>query len=265
MQIKCTQCAADVEVQQDETFIECPFCASALFLDKRKVVFHYVIACNFKPNEAEGNLKRWMAGNHTVKDLDKKAQMAKTSFYYFPVWYFKTKDTTGDKIYIQPAASTSVSEIKKIPIPAGSLKFYDQKQYNDDEIVKPDVLYDSAKTWLQNSGVDLNTIAEAALVHIPFYQFYYYFNNQTYTALVEASSGLVYANVFPAKSEAPFRVLFTLGIVAFFVTAIICFIIGFAMGDSEESLLYGEIFKVFAFGLVSIPLMIMAYFIAKKV
>ena len=56
MTIKCTQCGADVEVQQDETFIDCPYCASALFLDKRKVVFHYVIASNFKPNEAEGNL-----------------------------------------------------------------------------------------------------------------------------------------------------------------------------------------------------------------
>jgi len=119
MQIKCTQCAADVTVQQDETFIECPFCASALFLDKRKVVFHYIINSNFKPNEAEGNLKRWMAGNHTVKDLDIKATMLKNDFYYFPVWYFKTKDASGDKIHLQPAASTSVSEIKKLQIPAG--------------------------------------------------------------------------------------------------------------------------------------------------
>jgi len=265
MQVKCTQCAADVEVQQDETFIECPFCASSLFLDKRKVVFHYVIASNFKPNEAEGNLKRWMAGKHTVNDLDKKAQINKTSFYYFPVWYFKTKDASGDKIYIQPAATTSVSEIKKIAIPAGALKFYDQKLYNDSEIVQPDVLYDSAKTWLQNSGIDLNTVAEAALVHIPFYQYFYIFNNQTYTALVEASSGQVYANVYPAKSEAPFRVLFTMGIIAFFLTSILCFALGAAIGDSDGALINGEIFKVFAYGLVSLPLIVMAYFIAKKV
>jgi DNA-directed RNA polymerase subunit RPC12/RpoP len=265
MIIKCTQCSADVEVQQDETFIECPFCASSLFLDKKKIVFHYVIASNFKPNEAEGNLKRWMAGNHTVKDLDKKAVISKTSFYYFPVWYFKTKDTSGDKIYIQPAATTSVSEIKKLPIPAGALKFYDAKLYNDDEMVKPDVLYDSAKTWLQNSGIDLATISEAALVHIPFYQFYYTFNGQTFTAVVESSSGLVYANVYPAKSEAPFRVLFIMGVAAFIVTSIICFALGFSIGDSDGGLINGEIFKIFAYILVSLPLMLMAYFIAKKV
>lgn len=265
MQIKCTQCGADVTVQQDETFIECPFCSSALFLDKSKVVFHYVIANNFKPNEAEGNLKRWMAGNHTVKDLDKKAQMAKTSFYYFPVWYFKTKDSTGDKIYIQPAATTSVSEIKKIPIPAGALKFYEKSQYNDQDMVEPDVLYDSAKSWLQSSGIDLNTVKEAALVHIPFYQFYYNFNNHSYTALVEASSGEVYANIFPAKSEAPFRILFGLSIAGYVITSILCFVIAFAVSGHRDAFAYAEVIKVFAYALVSVPLIIMAYFVAKKV
>jgi len=267
MQIKCTQCGADVTVQQDETFIECPFCASALFLDKRKVVFHYLINSNFKPNEAEGNLKRWMAGNHTVKDLDLKAQIVKNDFYYFPVWYFKTKDSSGDKIHLQPAASTSVSEIKKLQIPAGALKFYDKNLHNEHEIVKPDVLYDSAQTWLQNSGTDLNTVSEAALVHIPFYQFHYNFNGQSFTALVEASSGQVYANIYPAKSEAPFRVLFAMSIAGFIVTSIICYALGFMLNSSDmiEALMTAEVFKVFAYGLVSVPLIIMAYVIAKKV
>jgi len=265
MQIKCTQCGADVTVQQDATFIDCPYCGSALFLDKKKVVFHYVINSNFKPNEAEGNLKRWMAGNQTVKDLDKKCTITKTDFYYFPVWYFKTKDSSGDKIYIQPAATTSVSEIKKIPIPAGALKFYEKELYNDDQMLKPDVLYDSAKTWLQSSGVDPNNIAEAALVHIPFYQFYYTYNNQTYTGIVEASSGQVYANIYPAKSEAPFKIVFTLSIIAFIITTILCFIVGFVIGHGRDGFIYAEIFKVFAYGLVSVPLVIIAYMIAKKV
>lgn len=267
MQIKCTQCGAEVTVQQDETFIECPFCASALFLDKKKVVFHYVIACNFKPNEAEGNLKRWMSGNHTVKDLDLKSKITKSEFYYFPVWYFKTKDSAGDKIHLQPAASTSVSEIKKLQIPAGALKFYDKNQHNDSEIVEPDVLYDSAQTWLKSTGVDLATVREAALVHIPFYQFHYSYNGQSYTALVEASSGQVYSNIYPAKSEAPFKILFVMGIAAFIIASIICYVAGFVLnsGDLLEALMTAEVFKIFAYGLVSVPLIIMAYVIAKKV
>jgi len=265
MQVKCTQCGADVTVQQDETFMQCPFCGSALYLDKKKVVFHYVINSNFKPTEAEGNLKRWMGGNHTVKDLDLKAKVTKSSFYYFPVWYFKVKDGTGDKIYIQPAATTSVSEIKKISIPAGALKFYEKGLYNDDEMVAPDVLFDSAQTWLKNSGVDTANVAEAALVHIPFYQFTYEYETHPYTAIVEASSGEVYSNVYPAKKEAPFKVLFAMSIAAFVVTTIICYIVGFVLDHGRGGFVNAELFKVIAYGLVSIPLVVMAYVIAKKV
>lgn len=266
MQIKCTQCGADVTVQQDETFIECPYCASALFLDKKKVVFHYLIHPNFKPNEAEGNLKRWMGGNHTVRDLDLKATNIKSEFYYFPVWYFKTKDASGDKIHLQPAASTSVSEIKKLQIPAGALKFYEKDTYNEHEIVKPDVLYDSAQAWLKSSGTPLESVREAALVHIPFYQFHYNFGGQSYTALVEASSGQVYANIYPAKSEAPFRVLFGMSIAAFIVASIICYVAAIALGDGfGEGIIMAEIFKIIAYCMISVPLIVMAYVIAKKV
>jgi DNA-directed RNA polymerase subunit RPC12/RpoP len=264
MKIKCTQCGADVDVLQDETFIECPFCSSALYLDKKKVVFHYVVANNFKPNEAEGNLKRWMAGNHTVKDLDKKSQITKMSFYYFPIWLFKTKDGSSDKLYIQPAASTSISEIKKISVPAGALKFYEKGQYNEDELIQPDVLFDSAQAWLKGAGIDLSTITEAALVHVPVYQFYYAFNNHSYTSVVEASSGKVYANIYPAKSEAPFKILFGLSIAAFLLTTIICYAIAFGLHMSDK-FISAELIKIVAYGLVSFPLMIMAYFIAKKV
>jgi len=264
MKIKCTQCGADVDVIQDETFIECPFCSSALYLDKKKVVFHYVVANNFKPNEAEGNLKRWMAGNHTVKDLDKKSTISKTSFYYFPIWLFKTKDSKGDKLYIQPAASTSISEIKKISVPAGALKFYEKGQYNEEELIQPDVLLDSAQAWLKSAGIDLATVSEAALVHVPVYQFYYSFNNHAYTAVVEASSGMVYANIYPAKSEMPFKLLFGLSIAAFLFTTIICYVIAIAT-HMTDTVVSAELLKVVAYGLVSFPLIVMAYFIAKKV
>ena len=266
MQIKCTQCGADVTIQQDETFIECPFCTSALYLDKKKVVFHYLIHSNFKHNEAENNLKRWMSGNHTVKDLDLKSKIIKSEFYYFPVWYFKTKDSGGDKIYIQPAASTSVSEIKKLNIPAGALKFYDKNIHNDHEIIKPDVLLENAKQWLTDSGVNTGFISESALVHIPFYNFHYTYNGQTYAALVEASSGQVYANVYPAKSEAPFRVLFAMSITAFILAGIVSYVLGFVLtGEFEEAVIAAEIFKIISYTIIAVPLIIMAYIIAKKV
>jgi len=260
--IICPQCAGENEVPIDEKFTECVFCGSAIYIDKKKIVSHFVISSNFKKEEAEGNLRRWMAGNFQVKDLDKLAQISQTSFYYFPMWYFKTDKSAGETIYLQPATSTSISEIKKINIPAGNLKVFNKKDFNVNEFVNPDVLFDSAQSWLKETGVNLDSIATSNLVHIPFYQFYYNYNGKQYTSLVEASSGKVYANLWPAKSETPFRIMFGLCIVAFFLISILAFVIG---SMDREFLLTVEFVKIIGYGLASVPLILIAYFIAKKV
>jgi len=47
-------------------------------------------------------------------------------------------------------------------------------------------------------------VRQSALVHIPIYVFKYVYKGQTYTALVEAGTGAVMPNIFPAKAEAPY-------------------------------------------------------------
>ena len=265
--IVCPQCGGENEIPADGKFLECTFCGSAIYFDKSKVVNHFVINSNFNEQQAEGNLRRWMAGNFHVKDLDKNAVISAKNFYYFPLWYFKSDAAHGDVIYLQPATSTSVSEIKSIKIPAGSMKSYNKKDFDEKQFVTPDVLFDSAKSWLEQTGVTQEFIAESNLVHIPFYQFYYTFNGKQYTAMVEASSGMVYANIWPTKSEVPFRMLAGLSIFTFLIVSILSFVIAFAMGGkaSSNSLMVGEIIKIFGYGAASVPLIIIAYFVAKKV
>lgn len=264
--IKCPQCGAENDLPVDEKFLECAYCGSAIYIDKKKIVSHFVVASNFNKQDAEGNLRRWMAGNFHVKDLDKLAQVSQVNFYYFPMWYFKSKDASSEKIYLQPATSTSISEIKKINIPAGSLKVFKEKDFNIAEFIVPDVMYDSAQSWLKQSGVNIDSVVESDLVHIPFYQFYYNFKGQQYTALVEASSGKVYANVWPTKSEAPFKIVFGAGIAVFFFMSIISFILGFMFERKAlMALASGEMIKVPLYIVAAVPLIIIAYFIAKKV
>lgn len=265
--VKCPQCGGENTVPVDEKFFECQFCGSAVYVDKSKVVSHFVISCNFKKEEVEGNLRRWMAGNFQVKDLDKNAQITQVSFYYFPMWYFKIKDGAGEKIYLQPASSTSISEIKKISIPAGNMKVFDKSEFNEKDFITPDVLYNSAKSWVQETGVNTDQLQESDLVHIPFYQFYYNYKNQQYTAIVEASSGMVYANLWPAKSEAPFRAVFGLAIFAFFAASLVSYFIGYTLSSTGgmEGIFIGEPIKIVLYLAASVPLIMIAYFIAKKV
>lgn len=264
--IICPQCGGENKMPTDEKFTECEFCGSVIYIDKRKVVNHYVVNSNFTKEQAEGNLRRWMASNFHVKDLDKLAQISQVSFYYFPLWYFKTKDASGDKIHLQPAHSTPISEIKNIQIPAGNLKTFNKNEFNINDFVKPDVLYGSAKSWLSQSGVNEESIAESFLVHVPFYQFYYNYKGQQYSALVEASSGKVYANIWPAKSEMPFRILFGAAILLFFLASLTSYAIAYIIfQDIELSLMSAEGIKLVLYFVAAIPLVMAAYYVAKKV
>jgi DNA-directed RNA polymerase subunit RPC12/RpoP len=262
----CPQCGGENQIPADEKFFECEYCGSAVYVDKRKIVNHFVVNSNFSKEQAEGNLRRWMAGNFQVKDLDKLSNITQVYFYYFPLWYFKTKDSSGDKVHLQPAHSTSVSEIKQINIPAGNLKVFHKKDYNEKDFVTPDVLYESAKSWLEQSGVNTESMIESNLVHIPFYQFYYEFKGNQYTAIVEASSGKVYANIWPAKSETPFRILFGISILVFLFISFISGIIAFMINDDYEiAFITYEMIKFAGYIAASVPLVIIAYFVAKKV
>ena len=265
--IICPQCGGENKMPTDEKFTECEYCGSVIYIDKRKVVNHYVVNSNFSKEQAEGNLRRWMAGNFHVKDLDKLAQIAQISFYYFPLWYFKTKDSSGDRIHLQPARSTPISDIKNIQIPAGNLKTFNKTDFNKTDFVEPDVLYGSAKSWLVQSGISEDTIAESFLVHVPFYQFYYNFKGKQFSAMVEASSGKVYANIWPSKSEMPFRILFGAAILIFLLASIVSYGIAFMVdGDiSESTLIVGEGFKLILYFLAAVPLIAAAYYVAKKV
>ncbi len=202
-QLRCTQCGSELHPEEGQLFVTCASCNSTVYLDKSRVVFHWALTPTVDEAKARSLLAQWMAGNQTVKDLDKKAQLVSQTFEYFPLWYFKRRGA-GDRdlLDLEPAAATSITELKSLQLPAGDLKKYDPAL--DGQAVPPSVPLQTALTWVQERGVPAVAITETALVHIPVYTFKYAYQDQTYTALVEAATGRTLANLFPAKAEAPY-------------------------------------------------------------
>ena len=200
--LNCTQCGGELHPDEGQTFLTCPYCSATVYVDKSRVVFHWCLAPTLDENRAHGELARWMAGNQTVKDLDKKSTLVSTSFQYFPVWYIKFNDQNGEQVSLEPGAATSITELRRLRLPAGDLRKYDSSL--DSQSQAPNVPLEAALGWLQQSKGAKVEVKETFLVHIPLYTFKYNFQNQTYTALVEAGTGEVLANIYPAKAEAPY-------------------------------------------------------------
>ena len=202
--INCTQCGGELHPDEGQIFLVCPFCGAAVYIDKSRVVFHWNVAPTLDEGKARAALARWMAGNQTVKDLDKKSVLSGSSFEYFPVWYFKHRQPNGqEEILLLPAAPTSVSEISHIHLPAGDLRKYAAEL--DAQSRPPNVPLQTAQGWLFERQVQKENLVEQALVHIPLYTFKYTYQGRTYAAIVEAATGGVLANIFPAKSEAHYQ------------------------------------------------------------
>ncbi len=200
--IHCTQCGAELHPDEGQIFLTCSFCGATVFVDKSQVVFHWALHPTLSAQQAGEALARWMSGNQTVKDLDRKARVIGSLFQYFPLWSFTWRGPDGrEQTSLQPAAATSITEVAKMNLPAGDLVRYEQ--INEADAVAPTVPLEGAREWLAQSQPNAQ-VRESALVHVPIYIFKYQYNNQVYTALVEAATGSVIANIFPAKAEAPY-------------------------------------------------------------
>lgn len=223
MNISCTQCGGTVNVEPGNPFLVCSFCSSALYLDKSRVVFHYVVSPTIGLEDAQGKLRRWMAGNETVKDLDRLATIQNQELTYFPMWRFVVRQSNGDQEFSEPACSSSICDLRSLPLSGGSLQFFSPTQFAGMPLKEPDVLLDSAAQWLKSeSGSTSESIKETNLIHVPFYTFQYQYSSGSYHAVVDGTTGRVLASVFPAKAELPFigvavfcaLVFFVLGLIA---------------------------------------------------
>jgi hypothetical protein len=204
--LQCTQCGGELHPDEGQIFLTCPYCGSTVYLDKAQVVFHWYLASTLNEADGRASLARWMAGNQTVKDLDKKATLTGGSFEYFPLWYFKRRQASGkEEILLELAAATSVSELRHLNLPAGDLRNYEPSL--DAQAHTPSVPLQAALTWLEQRQVPQTEIVERALVHIPLYTFKYNYQGKPYTAIVEAGTGGVFANIYPAKAEAPYQLV----------------------------------------------------------
>ncbi|MBI4926320.1 MAG: hypothetical protein HY835_01045 [Anaerolineae bacterium] len=258
--LTCTQCGGELHPDEGQQFVTCPYCNATVYVDKSRVVLHWSIAPTLDAAKAQAALRRWMSGSQTVKDLDEKSQITGQAFRYFPLWYFRYKTNGQERTALEPAAATSVTEIARLNLPAGDLRPYDANL--DADADAPSVPLEAGMAWFAEKFAGAQ-VQEISLVHVPVFIFKYLFQGQTYTAVVDASSATVLANIYPAKSELPYR---TVGGVA--AVVFLCLALMPVMGAivNEESGLMVGLLICGGLGLIAAPILIAwAAWVAGKV
>jgi len=245
--VVCSQCGGENELTTGQAFVACTYCGSTLFVDRSEVVSHYRLSPLLGEPEAKASLRRWMSGNDTVKDLDRKSQLESVEMASFPVWLFRVTGADGEHVFVEPAAPTLIPYLTELSVPAGRLEAY-RAEDEEVEVIDVTVPLATAQGWLEQR--DVGDVTETALVRMPFWRCRYQYEGQSYVAAVDASTGGVLAAVYPEKSESPYFLVAALGLVLFGV---------------EGLLISNLVAKLVIYVLTAVPLTGLAYWVARKV
>ncbi len=249
-------------VEPGTQFVRCAFCGTTNFVDKTQVVLHYSVRATVREPEALSALRRWMAGNATVKHLDQKAQLERPTFEYFPMWMVRAVQDGQERVLLKPAAALSVSELEHVSIPAADLVSYDPEL--ETTIVPPSVPYETMRQWLSDDhGVQPDAMREVSLVHLPIYLCKYAFGGRRYTAVVDGATGKVFANIYPSKWEVPYLAIGAAAFVAYLCAAcipLVGYLSGTGVGLATGLVVYGVVAIALA-----IPIFVTAAVISSKV
>lgn len=261
-QILCHQCTAVLPVEQGSQFVTCEFCGATNFVDKSGAVLHYAVRATVDETTAAAALRRWMGGNATVKDLDKKAVLERPSFQMFPMWLVRVNQSGQEKVVLEPAAALAVFELTELSIPASDLEPYDHTM--DGDAIAPTVPLDTVRKWLaENQKIAAGQIKESSLVHLPLYVFKYQFEGRAYTAVVDAASSQVFASVYPSKREVPYVAIGSVGCALYFCAALIPAISFFTTDGT--GLIWGILGYIVIAIVLAVPIFGIAAYISSRV
>lgn len=219
--ILCQQCSAVLPVELGNNVAPCAYCGTTNLVDASQFLLHYAARPTLRANDAEAALRRWMAGNTTVEGLDKQAQIEPPLYQLFPMWLIRTVQAGKERLLLEPAAPLVVSELKRMRLTAVDLERYDDSLAAD--AIAPTVPYTTMMNWLADDyQVNREQIREVALIHLPIYLFKFLFAGQRYTAVVNGATGEVFASVYPAKKDGPYRLVAGLSLLT-------CLLLGFGL------------------------------------
>lgn len=259
-EILCQQCTAVLPVEQGALLAICDYCGTSNAVDKSQAVLHYVVRDTLRETDAAAALRRWMGGNETVKNLDTKAVIKPPAFQLWPLWLVRANLKGTEKVFLKPAAPVSVLDMMRVTIPASDLEPY----HGSASALEPTVPLNAVKKWLEaDQNISEAMIKEISLVHLPVFVFAYAFAGRSYTAVVEAAAGRVFADVFPSKQEVPYRAVGGIGCLLYFCAALVPAI---AFADSGFlGLGAGMVIYVIVAAVMAVPVFAIASYISAKI
>jgi hypothetical protein len=209
MDITCTQCGAKVPIEHDSAFLRCPYCETALYVETDRTVKHFQMTAAVGEKDIVPLLQRKLAGF----EINAPVSLGAVKPLWFPFWRLDAK--MGGAVMV-PAAPAPLEDLASVKPPAGDLQLYTERE--GERVVAPELLLEDAvvEGWKALGATEPLEFASASLVHLPLREVDYTCHNSRHRSVIEAVSGEVHADDWPAApARKKDRVLGLIALAAF--------------------------------------------------
>jgi hypothetical protein len=195
MQIRCTNCGADIPLQEESAFISCPFCRAALFVDTDQTIANFCMPPTIKKDDLTPLINRTLA----AMEINPELELEGAVIVYHPFWRF---ESTGLKTKLIAAAEIGADDMTEISAVAGNPVAYDPAIIGDRREVEPTLLHDEAVAeWEMSSPAVTQSDLRVTMLYLPVYHTTYLCDGVRYSALIDGASGGVYADNWPPTEQ----------------------------------------------------------------
>lgn len=171
-------------VRESEGVANCPFCGSSLYVDLLEGLGHFLIKPVLKEKDLSSQLRTWLERRERRGDL----KVSRTWLVFWPFWEIHDeKDHTSTFM----AAAHPITALEDIGSSPGNLLPYSDAELEGGWSQPP---AGALRELLQRMGI---TAKKALLIHRPFWQVRYIYNQMEYEAWIDAVRGEVFADDIP--------------------------------------------------------------------
>lgn len=201
MEIRCTNCGADVPIGASTSGVICSYCETALFVGRQQGISHLVMSGYVSAEDAVLRLGRFLS----QKEFSSAIEVEERKEFYFPFWQLSPKQ--GGKKIFWAGRTPLCDELASIPALGGETGKQTPMDIADHLLLQPHILLEealvsanSAKENYRQENV-FEDSKSAALIHVPFYKIRYSVHGETHVAFVDKVMGAVYADELPASPQ----------------------------------------------------------------
>jgi len=191
MKIKCSQCGANIDILEDEYFIDCPYCSTSLYLISHQSFPHYIV-----PASIQDRYIRQIIRDFNIRfNIKAEIKNYDTELFYFPFWKIEYADPSQHFLIIQPAIESPFMWLNNFSLPGADLKFYSARYLNkDDRVVEASKSYMELAEELASSKDAINKRGiKGSLIHYPFMRINFTYEQRDFFLWIDASHGQLIA------------------------------------------------------------------------